>query len=194
MADKKRIVIVFISGILLIAAGFLLVKREEKAYSTNMFAMDTACTVTLYGDNDFTEVKERIKALEKVISSHDENAEVYKLNESGSQKLSEDAEKLLEESLLLHNEYGAVTPCIGSITRLWNVEGENPAVPNDKDILNAILTVDDKNVVINDGICTLENGVQLDFGATGKGFALDEIKEILDEKDTQCAVDGTDSI
>lgn len=189
MSDKKRIVIVFVIGLVIIATGFFLVSRNEKAYTTSMFAMDTACTITFYGNDDFSAVKNEITELEKVISAYDENSEIYNLNKNSGGTVSKNAKDLLKQSLSLYDLYGSVNPCIGGVIKLWNVEGENPVVPQEREIQKALSTVDSENVSVdNTGIYTLKNGVQLDFGATGKGFALDKVNEVLTSQGTKCAV------
>lgn len=74
------------------------------------------------------------------------------------------------------------------MTELWNVTGEEPRVPEQSEIQTALSTVGYENIKISGNECVLENGTQIDVGCDGKGFALDEVKKLLDSEKADCAV------
>ena len=193
---NKRTAAALIAGLLLILTGFIMKwhsknrdgAKSSPSYTQQMFAMDAPCSLTLYGSQDFINIRDRISELDGKISNYGEDAEIAKLNKNKSAVISEDTENLIEKSLSLYEEYGEVNPLIGEITGLWNVTGENPAVPSDKQIKAALKTVNMDNIVTDGENCTLKNGASLDFGATGKGFALDEVKKTLIKQSVECAV------
>lgn len=196
MNSNKRIWIIIGAGLLLMLSGFIMTlygktsteSLSQPSYTEKMFAMDTQCSITLYDSQNFVPIRERISNLDKTISAYDDDGEIKKLNENRSAVISEDAKNLIEESVSLYDKYSEVNPAIGKITKLWNVTGENPKVPDKEQIKKALKTVNTENIVIKSDECTLKAGTYLDFGATGKGFALDEVKKTLSKEDIKCAI------
>lgn len=184
--DGKRLAAAVCVTALAVAGAFMINKREIKRSET-FFAMDCACTVTMYG-GDISPVKERISELDKKLSAYGEDSEIYKVNSEGQGTLSDETAELVERSLDLTEKYGGADITAGALTKLWNVTGESPSVPSDEEIAESLATVGSKNVRLEGNVCTLENGAQLDFGCDGKGFALDEVKKELDRQDVSCAV------
>lgn len=74
------------------------------------------------------------------------------------------------------------------MTELWNVTGEEPRVPEQSEIQTALSAVGYENIKLSGSECVLENGTQIDVGCDGKGFALDEVKKLLDSEKADCAV------
>ena len=81
---------------------------------------------------------------------------------------------------------GAFDPSIGELTRLWDIEGENPKVPEEKALKNTMKRIGYEKIHLNPEKKEIapEGGVTLDLGAVGKGIACDRIKELLDEDAT----------
>ncbi len=152
------------------------------------FAMDAPLSVTQYGSDDFSAVKNKAAELDDMLSAYSENGEIAKLNTLGSAELTDTAAQLVKSSVQLYDEYGCVNPLMGNIIDLWNVMGDEPRVPDDEEIAEALHTADISNLELKGSSCTLSGGARLNFGATGKGFALDEIKKVLDDEDMDCAV------
>lgn len=60
-------------------------KREEQKASDTLFAMDTYMTFTVYGDRGgeiIEQCKDEIKRLDRLLSSENEDSEIFMLNES----------------------------------------------------------------------------------------------------------------
>lgn len=192
---KRRAALYLAVGTVLIIAGLCVMRykgEEDKINSpksAQLYAMDAPCTIKMYGDGDISAVKNCITRLDGLLNAYDENSEVYKLNEFSTGELSEDTKALTEKSLQLCEKYGEVDPTMGRVIDLWDINGEDPKVPAQKDIDSALETVGTENVSIDEKSCTLSNGAKLDFGASGKGFALDKVKEELEkDKNVSCAV------
>ena len=54
--------------------------------------------------------------------------------------------------------------------------------------MSALSAVGYGNIKLSGSECVLENGTQIDVGCDGKGFALDEVKKLLDSEKADCAV------
>lgn len=196
MNSNKRIWIIMGAGLLLMLSGFMMTlygktsteSLSKPSYTEKMFAMDTQCSITLYNSQDFVPIRERITNLDKVISAYDDDGEIKKLNENRTAVISEDARSVIEESVSLYRKYSEVDPAIGKITKLWNVTGDDPKVPDKEKIKKALKTVNADNIVLKSDRCTLKAGTLLDLGATGKGFALDEVKKTMSKENIDCGI------
>lgn len=163
-------------------------KGEEQKFSKEIFAMDTLVSMTFYGSDDFEQVSEEIKQLDQKFDAYNQQGEVYRLNESGGGEMDEDVKEIIEEFLSLYDEYGRVSPIMGSIVKLWDVTGDDPQVPNRQEILEELGKTDINNIEAKGSSLNLKNEAQLDFGAVGKGYALDKVREILQSGGVTCSV------
>ena len=128
------------------------------------------------------------KALEGKLNVSAAGSELSRLNESGRLELSEETAQLIEKSIELTKKYGGADISAGALTALWNVIGDEPRVPEQSEIQNALSAVGYGNIKISGSECVLETGTQIDVGCDGKGFALDEVKKLLDSEKADCAV------
>ena len=160
-------------------------------YTKTDFVMDTVLSETIYGEKDLTdEVKNQLSVLEKEkLSWREENSETAQINASGSQGepyvMDEDFSMWVNTSLELSEaSEGAFDPTIGNLTRLWNIEGENPTVPAQDEIDRIMKEIGYSNIKINEEThsISMEDGCTLDLGAVGKGIGCDVIKEYLQEE------------
>ncbi len=124
----------------------------------------------------------RIKEVELALSSYDVNAEIYKLNHSSNTSLSLDS----YESLALSQKYykqtdGYFDITIGSITKGLFHFGEEESIPNTQDLKKVI--VDFKGLHFSKESAWIEEGIVVDLGGMGKGFAVDKAKEVLSSVD-----------
>ena len=90
---------------------------SPQEYSKTDFVMSTVLSEKIYGTKDVTQdIKEELDKLEK-------------------EQLSSWAEDSLE---LARRSNGAFDPTIGRLTRLWNIEGDNPKVPSKQEVKNTL--------------------------------------------------------
>ena len=78
-------------------------ESQDAEVSRDLFAMDTYMTLTAYGEHAQEAVDkaaERVEALDALLSTGDENSEIYQLNQKGEATLSEDGGYLVELSLI----------------------------------------------------------------------------------------------
>jgi thiamine biosynthesis lipoprotein len=105
---------------------------------------------------------------------------------------------------------GAFDPTVGPLVNLWGIGGDNPKVPDKKEIEAALALVNWKELELSrkagpdtdeapgsvpgtDGSVSAtaflrRRGMALDLGAIAKGFAADELVKILRETRTKSAV------
>lgn len=164
-------------------------------YSYTDFAMGTTISEQIYGKKDLTkDIFLELQSLENnLISWRVENSEISNLNKSAGSdkrsKLSSSTEEYLKKVLQLSKDSdGALDPTIGQIARLWDIGGDNPKVPKQKEIDELLPYMGYKNLDVNDDGALIPKGFKIDLGAVGKGIGCDISKEILEKNDVDGAV------
>ena len=118
---------------------------SPQEYSKTDFVMSTVLSEKIYGTKDVTQdIKEELDKLEKEqLSWREDSSIVSKINADAQKgtktKLDSDMTSWVEDSLeLAKRSNGAFDPTIGRLTRLWNIEGDNPKVPSKQEIKNTL--------------------------------------------------------
>lgn len=161
---------------------------KTSKYTMTDFVMDTVLNITLYGEEDATsDIKTLLNELEnKELSWRIEDSMASQINQ-GCQKgnsvtMDEDFASWTRASIALAQKSGgAFDPTIGNLTRLWNIEGENPVVPPQEEIDACLKDIGYQHINIEENDITMSEGSSLDLGAVGKGIGCDVVKEKLKE-------------
>ena len=190
----RAITPVLVMGVLLSLSGCAAKTqngKETETFSATNFVMDTVLQETVYGQTDVTqEIADRLTEIEAgQLSWREEDSEVAQINarcaKGESVAMSEDFYNWTKVSLdLAERSGGAFDPTIGNLTRLWNIEGENPVVPEKNKIDETLAHVGYRYINIEDedrGI-SMEQGCTLDLGAVGKGIGCDVIRDYLEQQ------------
>ena len=118
---------------------------SPQEYSKTDFVMSTVLSEKIYGTKDVTQdIKEELDKLEKdQLSWREDHSVVSKINADAQKgiktKLDSEMTSWVENSLeLAKRSNGAFDPTIGRLTRLWNIEGDNPKVPSKQEIKNTL--------------------------------------------------------
>ena len=118
---------------------------SPQEYSKTDFVVSTVLSEKIYGTKDVTQdIKEELDKLEKdQLSWREDHSVVSKINADAQKgiktKLDSDMTSWVEDSLeLAKRSNGAFDPTIGRLTRLWNIEGDNPKVPSKQEIKNTL--------------------------------------------------------
>ena len=118
---------------------------SPQEYSKTDFVMSTVLSEKIYGTKDVTQdIKEELDKLEKEqLSWREDSSVVSKINADAQKgtktKLDSDMTSWVEDSLeLARRSNGAFDPTIGRLTRLWNIEGDNPKVPSKQEVKNTL--------------------------------------------------------
>ena len=166
------------------------------------FAMGTSVSITLYGADNEEELSEsivsRINDLSnRIISWREEESELYKLNnsyvEGEEYELSRELNEILTMSYkICQDSDGALDITVRPLANLWNIEqgtGTDFEVPREADIRMAADNVGYEYLKLTDDGIIIENpDMIIDFGATGKGYALDIIREEYIEGNVKGAI------
>ncbi len=161
----------------------------SSAQSRSRLMLNTTVQITLYGNDNqyFEDVFSLCDSYEKLLSRTNTNSEVYKINHSKTQQITDAA---IIELLALSKQYyqltnGKFDVTIGAVSSLWDFNNET--VPNQKSIENALNKVGMNNLEVDSNTIT-SNGCMIDFGAVAKGYIADKLKQDLISKGVKKAV------
>lgn len=166
---------------------------NEKA-STGLFAMDTYLNLTAYGDGGpeaLDLAQERIRELESLWSVTDEHSEIYAVNHSGGETVtvSKDTADLVRYALDMAERTGGVLePTLYPVLTAWGFTTDSFQIPAQEEIDRLLETVDYTRITLQDAALTVPDGMQLDLGAVGKGYAADETAAVLRENGVESAL------
>lgn len=171
----------------LMGAVPVLAKDAEK-YTNTDFAMDTVVSETLYttGDDLNAEIGNKLREIESgLLSWTDEDSQISKLNAAAGEmtEVSDElAGYLAQIEQLADDSGGAFDPTLGKVIRLWDIDGEDPHVPEQSELEALLKDVGYQNVTLDGNKVTLAEDTTLDLGATGKGIGCDVISEFLKDQ------------
>lgn len=170
-------------------------------YQDTDFAMGTVISQNIYGKNGENlseKILDIITNLENIISWRIDGTEVNTLNKvAGEGGISAENDKLptwLNQCAEVYEKSGGLLDItVGPAARLWDIGGDNPRIPEEDELEEALQLIDGSKVHVDGQLITFDtkNG-QLDLGAVGKGIACDEISDYLSQ--SQIEVNGTFSV
>ena len=145
--------------------------------------MDTVVSETLYttGEDITADVIEALKNVEENwISWTEEGSQIYQINQNAGSTVtvSQETASLSETGIgaCLNASEGAMDPTMGKIIRLWDIDGENPHIPEEKELNTLLKNVGYNKITLDGNKVTLPAGMTLDLGAAGKGIGCDAAK------------------
>ncbi|SCH58587.1 Thiamine biosynthesis lipoprotein ApbE precursor [uncultured Blautia sp.] len=189
----------------------------KEPISISSIKLNTAVQITIYDFQDKSLLDDCLALCDKyelIFSRTDEESELYKLNHRISDSavsnqttetqptpyqingttntwhISEDLAALLSEGLSITKESdGAFDIAIAPLTSLWDFTAEDPKVPDDADIQNALPLCSSDGVTINgQDIILPSDDIQFDVGAIAKGYIADRLKDFLVKKGVNSAI------
>ena len=170
-----------------------LISQPEQA-TAGLFAMDTYLNLTVYGpgaEQALTAAEERILELEHLWSVTDEGSEIYAANHSGGNPvpISADTQAILRFALEMAEQTGgALDPTIYPVLTAWGFTTDSYQIPGEEELSRLLEQVDYTKITLSDGTVTVPDGMQLDLGAVGKGYAADETARTLKEQGVTSAL------
>ena len=152
--------------------------------------MGTYARVNVFGgtDNDIDAAFSKIRDLDNLLSDYKPDSQISQINRSSgkaSVEVSDEVKEVLQTALRVAEETkGAFDPTIGALTiGLYHFGRENASVPSDEGIDKAKALVNYRWVRIDGNRVFLEKeGMMLDLGGIGKGFAVDKAVEVLKKR------------
>lgn len=172
------------------------------------FCLDTQCTITIYDTDEklnpdsamppeeaeriLEDAFNEIRRYENLLSKTAEGSDVDRINKAGGQAVEVSQETMdvislcMEAGLLSGGKFDMT---IGAVTELWDFKSEDPQVPGQEDIDEALKTVDfTKLRTQGSNVILADPDARLDFGGVAKGYIADCIGEFLEEKGVRKAI------
>ncbi len=157
--------------------------------------MNTYMTFTAYGEgaeDALADARVRVEEVEALWSVTDEGSEIYRANHSGGEpvNVSEETAELVSFALeMAEKTDGALEPTIYPVLRAWGFTTDTKQVPSQEEI-NALLgDVGHEKITLDGTLLTVPEGMELDLGAVGKGYAGDLAAEgAIRARGIECAI------
>lgn len=190
----------WLGSVVIAAAGLFLFAgcaAKTEPVSKTEFMLDTVCYITLYDKNDPSIIEDAFKLgkeYENLFSATVEGSDIYRINEADGEtvEVSEDTIELIKTSIKYGDlTNGAFDITIYPISKMWDFTGENPSVPDEADIKEALKHVNYKNISIDEEkntVTLLDSEAMIDPGAIGKGYIADKMKEYIVSKGVKSAI------
>lgn len=152
------------------------------------FAMGTVNTVTVFEEANeaLSTAKERVKDLDRKLSAYSHDSEIYSINSRAGiapVTVSMDTFRLIKHSVM----YSRLTDGLFDITsrplsQVWKNVVKCGQLPDENTLKEARKLVNYKDVILDYQKRTVmlkNKGQQIDLGAIAKGYAADEVRNIL---------------
>lgn len=169
--------------------------EQTESESITDTAMGTDCSVRVYGsENTAQKIMDMLSDIEKkYLSWRIEESDIANLNEKGADvhgyEPTEWTYAYLEKAMeLAKKSKGAFDPTLGELSQLWNLGTDSPYIPDASEVAQLLADTGWEKISLEDGTVYLQDGVQIDLGAVGKGIGCDEALKILEESEAEAAV------
>jgi len=171
--------------------------KEPK--SDSFFVFDTIVSIRIYDDKatekNFQEIKELTHVIDTQISRNLDTSEISKVNQAAGKKAVAVSDKTfyVVQKALMYSELskGQFDLTIGPLVSLWGIGKEGAHVPNKPNLDAALSKINYKDVLLDESkkeIKLAKEGMEIDLGAIGKGYAADEIADYLHKNNFNSAI------
>ena len=167
---------------------------EAQEAENSFFAMNTYMTFTAYGEqaeDALVDARVRVEEVEALWSVTDEGSEIYRANHSGGEpvNVSEETAELVSFALeMAEKTDGVLEPTIYPVLRAWGFTTDTKQVPSQEEIDALLEDVGHEKITLDGTLLTVPEGMELDLGAVGKGYAGDLAAEAVRARGIECAI------
>ena len=171
--------------------------EEDGTASSYIFTMGTVFDIRVFAEDASEIMQEAEQALygcDSLLSWREEGSLAYRFNTEHQADMSEMKEVFEDAFQVSKDSQGAFDLTVLPLSQLWNFDklGDSDfdvstmKVPDKEDIAQAMAKVDYTQLKYDDatGILTTENpDIQIELGAIGKGYAIEQAKDVLKRSD-----------
>ncbi len=160
--------------------------------------MGTVCTIQIFDSKDTSildKAFDRLKDLENKVSINKEGTELDKVNEMSGKEavvVGKDTFSIVESGLYYSKiSNGNFDITIGPIVKLWGIGSESARVPSEKEITEKKSLINYNDIVLNNeknSIFLKKPNMIIDLGGIAKGYAADEMKNLLADNGVKSAM------
>ena len=181
----------------LLIVSMLLVSCSEEMVSDSRIAMGTLVAVSIPRSeaDSMDGIFSLVYSIDHAISRYDPGSYISAINRSAGiapVTVPEDVFSLISDAVdMAYATDGVFNPAIGPLSELWGFGTEKARLPSSEEI-EAVLPLLDYTLIQLDGkalsVYLPVQGMSLDLGAVGKGYASDAIHSFLEENGIDHAV------
>ncbi len=165
--------------------------------------MGTLCTITAYGEDEqktrmaLEKAFKKIKDLDHLMSHYDPNSLVSKINQVGAMTSVSAPSELLEilsvSRQISEETHGAFDITVGALMKGWGFFRKQGRIPSEKERLKLMSLTGYQGIEIDmdmekNRIRLNRENMEIDLGAIGKGYALDQAAKSLREAGIEAAL------
>ncbi|WP_239004743.1 FAD:protein FMN transferase [Paenibacillus tepidiphilus] len=182
-------------------AGSAEVGKESgvKSLAQTFYIYDTVVNIKIIGDTaeqqNMDDIAAMLERMDLEFSRTKENGEVYAINQAAGKEavaVSDETLDLIKQSIKYGEEMdGLFDVTIGPLVDLWNIGSGGESVPAQADIDQAKSMTNYKDIIIDEAAKTVmlaKEGMIMDLGGIGKGYAADRIADYLKEQGLNSAM------
>jgi thiamine biosynthesis lipoprotein len=150
--------------------------------------------VTVYSEDDreyLSDALDLCREYEQLLSKTVEGSDVWRINHAGGTPTEvEPRTAELIETALYYSELsgGAFDITIAPLTALWDFKSDNPSLPKESDIEDALPLVGYRKVELDGNTVTLQDKMEIDLGAIAKGYIADRLSDYFKENGVERAL------
>lgn len=159
--------------------------------------MNTFMTESIYassskkGDEVCKKIQRRVEELEQILSTTLPASDVYFINHNSKfpASIKKELSSILDFCGLMYEKTdGLFNPSLYPIIKEWGFTTGEYKVPSEDVIQNLLLNIDFEKLNGLAAGSDIPSGMEIDFGAVGKGYAADEALLILEENGIKSAL------
>ncbi len=187
----KNIKIKFIAVpflISIICALLYLFYHNNHDYTSTFFSLDTVVSMRM-SDDCIKQTKDKISEYNNLYDVYSENSQIHKLNLQKELLCSDELTDIVKKTTDFNELYGNNTDISsGNLNILWHSTMHSKILPDNNDIEEALQNISYKNISVSGNIITLKNGISIDLGSVAKGYILDELLPIYQDKNMDYSI------
>src|SRR5713101_204897 len=193
---KQNVVVLF----LLAVFAPLGVSFEDLRLEASVEAMGSRYSLVLYGEDRSRlegaseDAFEEVRRIDRMLSNYRPESEWSEVNRHAAErpvKVSAELFQLLSACVEYSRQSeGAFDISVGPLMKVWGFYKGSGHLPHRAEIRGALAKVGYRNIVLDASKSTVRfarNGIELDPGGIGKGYAVDRMAEVLRNDGIQIA-------
>ncbi len=164
-----------------------------------LFKFDTVINLKIYEDDasamHLKKIEQMLDDIDEQINMSNKNSEIYAINQAAGKKaikVSKGTFDLVKVSIdYAKDTQGAFDPSIGPLVSLWKIGNGGEHVPDANLINQAKSLVNYKDIMMDEAKLTIKlakEGMSLDLGGIGKGYAADLVADYLHQEGIESAI------
>lgn len=185
----KRTLALGLMLLLLTGCGNAQPNKETKT----VYAMDTVMTLTAYGSDTeaaLEAARREIVDLEYRLSATETDSDIYRLNDAGAAKVSDETVQLVQRALDASElTQGDFDPTMGWLMELWGFRSNRTnQVPDQEAIQESLRNTGYEKVRLTGDLVTIPQGCKLDLGGIAKGYTAEQVLAVLADEGVESAI------